>query len=203
VFVLITSLAYTGDVSRNRFEKSASDMKESSNRTQEMKLRVVEFLRLPDGATLPVDISWAEIDRFARNKQINEDDVRVCCDIDISIEDLHAEFAERETKRIAEIERHNHSSIEGVKSLEQQLEQWLTPELLQTLNAIATPEEAYASEKRKTAREAYLAMSLELDLLQRKTNLTDDQYSILHDKLRVLSRAIGVINRDTIDHTRS
>ena len=89
---------------------------------------------------------------------------------------------------------------------------WLTPfleeSMLTTLNAIQTEEEADKSIERALAKKALIPIYKQLEFLREKTNITPEAYDELDQQRKILSRAVGMINRKegmtsgTIDHTR-
>ena len=163
----------------------------SSRRTPEMRARIIEIFDLPP------DTSWVEIDR-----DIAEDDIRMGCALDISLDEIKEQLAERRAREIAERERHHHDSAEGVVAFENELNKWLNPEILEPLLGIRTEEEALASVEREKAMNAHDTLSETLKELRKNTNLTDEQLIVLQKKLKVLSQAVGLINRGSIDHSR-
>lgn len=74
--------------------------------------------------------------------------------------------------------------------LEKIFDIWLTPEKLDALHAITTQEEAMTSPLRKEAR---LALAVIL-----KLSCTSEHQK----KYKMLSRAVGMINSGSVDHTR-
>ena len=156
-----------------------------------MRARIIEIFDLPP------DTSWVEIDR-----DIAVDDIRMGCALDISLDEIKEQLAERGAREIAERERHHHDSAEGVVAFENELNKWLNPEILEPLLSIRTEGEALASAERENAKKAHVTLSETLKELRKNTNLTDEQLLVLQEKLKVLSRAIGFINKDSIDHSR-
>jgi hypothetical protein len=73
---------------------------------------------------------------------------------------------------------------------------------LDELMAIKSADDADKSELRKSARAAVGLLLKELDALSRQRFLTPDQYRELDDRYRKISRAIGIINGASVDHTR-
>lgn len=74
------------------------------------------------------------------------------------------------------------------------LDIWLAPEKLDALHAITTQEEAMTSPLRKEARLALAVINKEVKML--------GETSELQKKYKILSRAIGIINSGSVDHTR-
>ncbi len=75
---------------------------------------------------------------------------------------------------------------------------------LEELNLIIdlTPEEAPNHAVREPARLALMPIVEMLNILKSETNITPQQHEELKTRYRVLSRAVGMINNNKVDHTR-
>ena len=73
---------------------------------------------------------------------------------------------------------------------------------LEALSAIQTEEIALKSVERKAAANDLPLILSQLNLLKTETNITNDGYMKLHDRYKKLSRAVGIISRGQVDHTR-
>ncbi|MDP2690915.1 MAG: hypothetical protein Q8O95_00720 [bacterium] len=65
-----------------------------------------------------------------------------------------------------------------------------------------TPEEAPKHTIREPARKALIPIVAKLNLLKKETDISSEKYEVLNAKYKVLSRAVGMINRNRVDHTR-
>jgi len=75
---------------------------------------------------------------------------------------------------------------------------------LSELHAITeiTPEESEAHRLREPAKEAFCRIEVNLDSLKRETNVSKEKFEELQAKYKLLSQAVGIINKGRVDHTR-
>jgi hypothetical protein len=75
---------------------------------------------------------------------------------------------------------------------------------LDALNAIdeLTPEEASRHPVREPARIGLNAIVAQLNSIDTQTNIGDEQWNALCERYAHLSRAVGIINKNRVDHTR-
>src|SRR3989344_5289654 len=65
-----------------------------------------------------------------------------------------------------------------------------------------TPQEAPKNAIREPARVALIPIIALLNTLKKKTNISTEKYEELKEKCRRLSRAVGMINNNKVDHNR-
>ncbi len=65
-----------------------------------------------------------------------------------------------------------------------------------------TPKDAPNHPVREPAKNALKPITALLDVLKRETNITSEKYDELEAKYKILSRAVGMINNNKVDHTR-
>ena len=72
------------------------------------------------------------------------------------------------------------------------------------LNSISelTPQEASEHTTREPARVALYPIVELLDILKNETNISVEKYEELKAKYKLLSRAVGMINNNKVDHNR-
>jgi len=104
-------------------------------------------------------------------------------------------------KMVAEKETKSNSSPH-IKDLESMFEIFLKEELLKNLNAIKTEEEALNSKERDFAKQGLPVMISKLKTLRKETDITNEEYSRMQDKYKILANAVGTINRGMVDHDR-
>ncbi len=75
---------------------------------------------------------------------------------------------------------------------------------LEELHAITdlTPEEAPKHPLREPARVAIIPIDAQLKKIKEETNITPEQYEEMRAEYKRLTRAIGMINKGKVDHTR-
>lgn len=75
---------------------------------------------------------------------------------------------------------------------------------LEELHAITdlTPEDAPKHPLREPARVAIIPIVTQLNKLKEETNITPERYEEMRAEYKRLSRAIGMINKGKVDHTR-
>ena len=89
-----------------------------------------------------------------------------------------------------------------VEELEAMLALLLKEEILQPLRAIETEEQARNSEERERAKEALVPIFAMLKFLERRTDITGEEYERVEAKCKTVSRAVGMINGGVVDHDR-
>jgi hypothetical protein len=65
-----------------------------------------------------------------------------------------------------------------------------------------TPGEAPKHPTREPARVALIPIVAKLNILKKETNITSEQHEELKAKYKRLSRAVGIINNNKVDHNR-
>jgi hypothetical protein len=65
-----------------------------------------------------------------------------------------------------------------------------------------TPEQAMVHPVREPARKALSPIVAKLHALRDETNITPEKYKELQERYKRISRAVGIINNNKIDHTR-
>lgn len=73
---------------------------------------------------------------------------------------------------------------------------------IETLRDITTEEEAQNSTERESAKRALIPIESQLKVLRDKINITAEEYNKLHEKYKILSHAVGIINRGVLEHGR-
>ena len=73
-------------------------------------------------------------------------------------------------------------------------------ELLFIINL--TPQEAPNHPIREPARKALIPIVAKLNILKKETNILPEKYEELREKYMRLSRAVGIINNNKVDHNR-
>src|SRR3989338_1796076 len=64
------------------------------------------------------------------------------------------------------------------------------------------PEDASKYPLRESAKAALIPIVAKLNILKKETNISPEKYEELKAKYIRLSRAVGIINNNTVDHTR-
>ena len=93
---------------------------------------------------------------------------------------------------------------ERAATLEESLAKFERDFNLEELFAITnlTPEDAPNHPIREPARQALIPIVSYLKSLKSETNIPDDIYDVLEQRYKRLSRAVGMINKNIVDHTR-
>ena len=75
---------------------------------------------------------------------------------------------------------------------------------LAELNSIIDlkPEESRMHPVREPARLGLIPIVTKLNILKKETNISDEKHKELNTKYRILSKAVGMINNDKVDHNR-
>lgn len=88
------------------------------------------------------------------------------------------------------------------EEFEELLAPLLKEEILGVLNAIKTEEEALNSEEREFAKKALTPLVDKMKFLDRRTNISEEELEELRKKYKIISHAVGFINRGKVDHNR-
>ncbi len=70
------------------------------------------------------------------------------------------------------------------------------------LTIVLTPEEASRHPIREPARKALIPIVAKLNILKRETNIMPEKHEELKAKYMHLSRAVGIISNNKVDHNR-
>jgi hypothetical protein len=91
-----------------------------------------------------------------------------------------------------------------IAELEEMLALFESTHSLAELNLIVdlTPEEAPKHPVRESARVALIPIITKLNILKRETNISAEKYGEIKAKCRRLSNAVGMINKNIVDHDR-
>ena len=89
-----------------------------------------------------------------------------------------------------------------IEEFEEMLAPLLRKEVLEVLDAIKTEEVALNSEERESAKNALIPLVEKMKFLDRRTNITRDEYDRVHKKYKIISNAVGMINNGMVDHDR-
>ena len=89
-----------------------------------------------------------------------------------------------------------------VEKFEEMVGPLLNEGLLFLLNKLETEEEARNSQERESAKLALIPLVEKMHFIRDRTDITEEEYDILHKKYKVISRATGMINGGKVDHTR-
>lgn len=89
-----------------------------------------------------------------------------------------------------------------IKRLEKVLDMLSREELLDILNAIETEKEARSNMERDLAEGFLVPLVEKMHFLRDRTDITDKEYDNLHEKYKIISRAVGMINGGLVDHDR-
>ncbi len=65
-----------------------------------------------------------------------------------------------------------------------------------------TPQEAPNHPIREPARKALIPIVSKFNKLKKETNISPEKHEELRAKYMILSRAVGIINNNTVDHNR-
>lgn len=132
--------------------------------------------------------------------QVPDPKKREICEADFK--ELLVLFEEEKKEREVAPRAHLKDCEPRIKDFEASLVAFESRHDLEALLAIQTEEEAVESEARKAAQKDLPSIMSQLDRLKAETNITNDRYVELDDRYRRLYRAVGVINRGRVDHTR-
>ncbi len=151
----------------------------------------------PDDPT-ELEVLFEEEEMRAAIEKVKDEDVQKKCTRLLDRLMILFSEEEREVKT-----RHQEQLVEAaphVAELESLLEPFMTEEMLATLNAVETEEEAMSSEDRTVARQALTPIFALLKFIGNQTNVPAETYGHLYDAFQTLSRAVGTINRGRVDH---
>ncbi|MBU1091290.1 hypothetical protein KKA27_00220 [Patescibacteria group bacterium] len=88
----------------------------------------------------------------------------------------------------------------------EEFEEILTPllkeELLELLNNIEIEEEAMENKERESVKEALIPLVEKMNFLKKRTDIGEEEFEKLHEKYKIISRAVGMINGGNVDHNR-
>jgi len=118
------------------------------------------------------------------NLESSENEFEECENLIKHYEDLIAQEALK-----PKVEHGSH-----VEEFEKMIEPLLKEEFLEVLNAIETEEEAESSTEREFAKESLIPLKKKMHFLRDRTNIAEEEYDKLHEKYKIISRALGVIN---------
>lgn len=91
-----------------------------------------------------------------------------------------------------------------IAEFEKMLEAFEAEHSLTDLNAIIdlTPAEAPMNPVREPARLALAPIVAKMKVLKKETNITPEKYDELEARYKIISRAVGMINNNKVDHNR-
>ena len=89
-----------------------------------------------------------------------------------------------------------------VEEFEKMVDPLLKEELLVALNKLETEEEAKNSQERKSIKEALISLVEKMNFLKKRTDIGEEEYEKMHEKYKIISRAVGIVNSGMVDHNR-
>ncbi len=114
-------------------------------------------------------------------------------------EDLVKHYGDLEAKERAKEKVECGARIEEFEEL---IAPWLQEKILGVLRSINTEDEAPKSEKRRLAKEALIPIADKLKFLDWRTDITKEKFEELRAKYKIVSNAVGFINKGAVDHNR-
>ncbi len=92
----------------------------------------------------------------------------------------------------------------GIAAFEEMVSMFEAQHPVEELMAIAelTPEQAPHHRTREAARLDLEPIVQHLNFLKKETDISEEKYEELRQKYKRLSRAVGIINKGKVDHTR-
>lgn len=117
--------------------------------------------------------------------------------------ELLADYLARHPEPVISQENLRESKLE-IAQLERMIAAFESSHSLAELNLITdlTPAEASRHPKREPARLALIPIVALLNTLKRETNISTEKHEELKAKYKQLSRAVGMINNNKVDHNR-